>query len=391
MYRCIPCATGRRRCRTPRLVDAVDVGPLLHELGQVGRTHDEVGVAVPDRHRRPGTGPRRRGAHLVAPLRRRQVGAGVHAGIRRTLARRAAIGQARQDRAAGEQFGVGREHHGGHGAARGQPGHVDACRRASVIGGHASDHLPDRQRFALVARDVAGNEPVETVARVVRALLLRQQQREMPAVGEHLPAGLGIVARRRLRTAVHRDDERRVGRQACRHVLEHAQVAGIRAESGHLGLRRQRRRCSEQAAQQPAARARRRGAGTKRNRHGRILRGGNRACAVSHSAATPHTVRRGKLRCTIGRRARANDSKTPSRFPFRRRREANGAIRHAAMRSAEASLRTRRESRRFSATSVFAGLVRSTGTICAREAKPWPGSDASPRYHEIPVVLAAQK
>jgi hypothetical protein len=53
------------------------------------------------------------------------------------------------------------------------------------------------------------------------------------AIGERRPAGAEIVARRRLRTAVQDDHQRRL--RVRRHVFEHAQRAGIGAETCHLG------------------------------------------------------------------------------------------------------------------------------------------------------------
>ena len=93
--------------------------------------------------------------------------------------------------------------------------------------------LADRHRLASPALDVAGAKPVEAVIRIVRALLLRQQEHEAVAIGERRPAGAEIVARRRLRTAVQDDHQRRL--RVRRHVFEHAQRAGIGAETCHLG------------------------------------------------------------------------------------------------------------------------------------------------------------
>ena len=53
------------------------------------------------------------------------------------------------------------------------------------------------------------------------------------AIGERRPAGAEIVARRRLRTAVQDDHQRRL--RVRRHVFEHAQRGGIGAETCHLG------------------------------------------------------------------------------------------------------------------------------------------------------------
>lgn len=278
------------------LVDAVDVRPLLHAFRQIQRAHGVVGIAVPDRDERPGAGPRRRRAHLVAPLRRREVAARVHAGERRALADAATIGDARDDRATGEDVGIGRDHHRRHRATRGQTGDVDPRWCDGVVGDHAVDHLLDRQRLALAARDVAGLEPVEATAAVVRALLLRQQQGEAEAVREQLPAGFVVVARRGLRAAVQRDHHRRIRRQAGGHVLEHAQVAGVAAETGDFDLRPGRRRA--QRAEQGDGEAM--GTlGTRDDGHRRSLL--RRVAAVGHSRAHRDIGRWGKLRRSMMR------------------------------------------------------------------------------------------
>jgi hypothetical protein len=144
---------------------------------------------------------------------------------------RGAVGQAGDDRAAGEDLGIGREHDRGHGAAGGQPGDEDAAAVDRMRGDHALDHRMDRRRLAEAALRVAAREPVEAGLRVVLALLLREEQREAMAIGEARPAGAVIVAGRRLRAAVQDDDERRSLRQRLRHVFEHAQIAGIGAEA----------------------------------------------------------------------------------------------------------------------------------------------------------------
>ncbi len=66
------------------------------------------------------------------------------------------------------------------------------------------------------------------------ALLLGQQQGEAVAVGECRPPCPVIVACRGLRASVQHDDEGGIGREACRQVAEHSQVAGVRAEAMNL-------------------------------------------------------------------------------------------------------------------------------------------------------------
>ena len=108
-----------------------------------------------------------------------------------------------------------------------------------MIDDHFLDHLADRHGLASPALDVAGKKPVETVFRIVRALLLRQQEHEAVAIGERRPAGAEIVTRRRLRTTVQDDHQRRL--RVHRHVFEHAQRAGIGAEPRDLGQTVERR------------------------------------------------------------------------------------------------------------------------------------------------------
>jgi hypothetical protein len=55
------------------------------------------------------------------------------------------------------------------------------------------DHLPDRKRLAVAARDVAWQKPRETILRVVGGLLLRIDDREAEAVGERRPAGALVI------------------------------------------------------------------------------------------------------------------------------------------------------------------------------------------------------
>ena len=130
---------------------------------------------------------------------------------------------------AANDVGIGGEHDGGHRAAGRETGDEHAATVDPVIDDHFLDHVADRHRLASPALDVAGAKPVEAVFRIVRALLLRQQEHEAVAIGERRPAGAEIVARRRLRTAVQDDHQRRL--RVRRHVFEHAQRAGIGAES----------------------------------------------------------------------------------------------------------------------------------------------------------------
>ena len=156
-----------------------------------------------------------------------------HALERLVDVRRRAVRQAGDHRAGGERLRVGGEHDGRHGSAGGQAGDEDAAGRDAVIADHRIDHLPDRQRLAPAALDVAGEKPVEALVRIVRGLLLRQHEREAVAIRERRPARPEIVAGRRLRTAVQHHHQRRF--RPRRHVFEHAQRPRVRPEPVDFG------------------------------------------------------------------------------------------------------------------------------------------------------------
>src|SRR5262249_46957183 len=80
---------------------------------------------------------------------------------------RSAVRKAGDDRAAREDFGIGREHDGRHGASGGEARDEDARRVDVVRGYHAADHLWDRFRLAATALDIAGLKPIEATVWIV--------------------------------------------------------------------------------------------------------------------------------------------------------------------------------------------------------------------------------
>src|SRR5262249_59670229 len=82
----------------------------------------------------------------------------------------APVGQSGNDGAAGKNLRVCCEHNGSHGAAGRESGHeyfaaVNSKGRNGVL-----DHLPDRQRLAVAAHDVALQKPSETILRILSRL-----------------------------------------------------------------------------------------------------------------------------------------------------------------------------------------------------------------------------
>ena len=99
---------------------------------------------------------------------------------------------------------------------------------------HGGDHRPDGCRLALTAAVFLVAEEVKAERVVVGLLLLGQEQGEAEAVGQTGPAAIVIEGGGGLRTAMQGDDERGARRQTVRNALVHAEVAGVRAELGHL-------------------------------------------------------------------------------------------------------------------------------------------------------------
>src|SRR4051794_19968695 len=99
---------------------------------------------------------------------------------------------------------------------------------------HVLDHVPDRERLAVVALAVLALKPVEAALRIVRGLLLWNEQGEAVAVRERRPACAIVVAGCSLEAAMENNNQ---GRRACRlirHVGEHTQVARVGAKARHL-------------------------------------------------------------------------------------------------------------------------------------------------------------
>ena len=103
------------------------------------------------------------------------------------------VGQARDDGPSGEHVGIGREHGRGHCPAGGQPNDEDAPAIDAMVPDHPLDHLPDRERLAVVALGIGRQKPVEAVVRIVGALLLGKQHRESVGVGERRPSRTVVI------------------------------------------------------------------------------------------------------------------------------------------------------------------------------------------------------
>src|SRR4051794_21674830 len=103
-----------------RRLDAVNVGPLLHQRFGIHRLHGRVGIAVPDRDARPRPLMLRRTPHKVTPLLW-----GVRPSLKHALesllhVARTPIWQSRDDRARREDLRIRREHRGRHRATGGE-------------------------------------------------------------------------------------------------------------------------------------------------------------------------------------------------------------------------------------------------------------------------------
>src|SRR5262249_58158681 len=85
----------------------------------------------------------------------------------------APIGQPRDDGAAGKNLRIRCKHNRRHGAAGREAGDEYFAAVGSKCRNGVLDHLPDRKRLAVAARNVARQKPRETILRIVGGLLLR--------------------------------------------------------------------------------------------------------------------------------------------------------------------------------------------------------------------------
>ena len=188
---------------------AVHIGPLPDDLFAIGRLHDRIGGAVPNRNLRPRPAMFRSRSHAIAErmggmrLLREHGVEGLLDGAR------GAVGKSGDDGAAGKHLRICRQHCRSHGAAGRQAGHehpapVDTECRDGVL-----DHLPDRACLAEVARGVARQEPRKAILRIVGRLLLGIDDREAEAIGQHRPAAAAVVFSGGLAAAMQRDHQRR--------------------------------------------------------------------------------------------------------------------------------------------------------------------------------------
>ena len=212
------------------LRQTMDAAPLRDDAVRVGEVHRQVGGAMPDRDRRPR--PVMAGGAAQQRLQRlvRRPAMAAHAVERFRDRGCGTIRQAGDDCATGEDFGIGGKHHRRHGAAGRKAGDEDAAAIDAMRDDHRLDHLADRQRFAGVAADVFGHEPVEAEIGVVGALLLGEEHGEPMQIGKSRPAGTLVVSRGGLGAAVQDDDQRRVVGEVRRRIDPRPQHARVCSE-----------------------------------------------------------------------------------------------------------------------------------------------------------------
>src|SRR5215468_10040806 len=125
----------------------------------------------------------------------------------------APIGQSGNNGAASKDLRICCEHNGSHGAAGREASHEYFAAVGSKCRNGVLDHLPDRKRLAVAARDVARQKPRETILRIVGGLLLRIDHRETESVGERRPSGTVVILGGGLGAAMERDQQWRLGWQ----------------------------------------------------------------------------------------------------------------------------------------------------------------------------------
>ena len=149
--------------------------------------------------------------------------------------RRATVGQAGDDRAAGEDVRIGRQHHRRHCAAGGQAGYKNARGIQGLGADKLIDHLSDRKRLAHVTLEVAGHQPIEAEKRIVLSLLLGKQLCEPISIGKLGPARTMIIGRSCLSAAMQDNDQRRTRPQPLRDIRHGPKRTGVRTKTGQIG------------------------------------------------------------------------------------------------------------------------------------------------------------
>src|SRR5207244_13489240 len=102
-------------------------------------------------------------------------------------------GSSHDNATAGKNLRICCQHNGSHTASGREAGDEYFAAVGSKCRNGVLDHLPDRKRLTVAARDVARQKPRETILRIVGGLLLRIDDREAEAVGEGRPAGAVII------------------------------------------------------------------------------------------------------------------------------------------------------------------------------------------------------
>src|SRR5262249_38548350 len=135
------------------------VGPLPNDVFTVGRFYDRIAGAMPYRDFRPWPAMSGCCPHAIA---KRQCGMSLllEHGLECLLnVGGAPIGQSGDDGATGKNLRVRCKHYRSHGAASREAGYEYIATVCSKCRNRVLDHLHDRERFAVAARDVARQKP----------------------------------------------------------------------------------------------------------------------------------------------------------------------------------------------------------------------------------------
>src|SRR6516164_10218456 len=162
----------------------VHIRPLPNDVFSIGRFYDRIAGTVPYRDFWPWSAMSGCCSHAIAKRLRSISLLAEHSLECLLYVARAPIRQSGNNGAAGKNLRVCREHNRSHCAAGREAGDEYFAAISSKCCNGVLDHLSDRTRLALTARDVARQEPRETILRIVRSLLLRIDDHEAEVVGE---------------------------------------------------------------------------------------------------------------------------------------------------------------------------------------------------------------
>src|SRR6516225_6367750 len=212
----------------------VHIGPLPNDVFSIGRFYDRIAGTVPYRDFWPWSAMSGCCSHAIAKRLRSISLLAEHSLERLLYVARTPIGQSGDDGAASKNLRICCEHNRSHGAARREASHEDFAAVGGKCRNGVLDHLPDRKRLAMAARDVVQQKPRKTILRIVRRLLLRIDDREAEAIGKRRPTGSVVILYGSLGAAMEHDNQWRHGRQVFGSVGEHAKVAGIYTKTGQF-------------------------------------------------------------------------------------------------------------------------------------------------------------